>query len=580
MQRHTSTEHTIPSSPRSFRLSRLLLAFMAATILLALLIGLSTYRNISRARDLMEQFLLSKGETVIRSIEAGSRTTTLHHTGGGNPLHTLITESIRASGIAFIRIVNRDNRILDQTEPAPAAALSPRTIERIVATGLPVTEMNHDLGIFTVSTLFHPGKHFANAPLVDGHRLPWEKTPGDAGGTIISVGLMAAEFDAARRQDIQHAVLMGGILFLVGSAGIYFLFLYQQMRVAKSTLADMKLYTDNVIESIPAGLITLDARQRVVSCNRKAEEILQRSSEDIHGRRIGEALPGCPLDWAEICGSDLGRAAEWVTDDGRQVPIQINGSALINEEGEAIGTVLIVRDMTAIREMEHQLERSRRMAALGRMAAGIAHEIRNPLGTLRGFAHYFGSQAGASAESKGYAELMVSEVDRLNRNISGLLQFARPREPQFVPVQLDGLIAKTVALMEGDFANHGLNFHWQCNTGIELEADPDLLLQVLMNLLQNSIHATPAGGEVSLTAAEEDRQVRIAVADTGCGMNEQEREKMFDPFFTTRKTGTGLGLAVSHRIVEQHQGVFEVDTAPGRGTTVILVVAKKRGGGS
>ena len=102
------------------------------------------------------------------------------------------------------------------------------------------------------------------------------------------------------------------------------------------------------------------------------------------------------------------------------------------------------------------------------MAAGIAHEIRNPLGTLRGFAQYFGNQASADDESRSYADLMVSEVDRLNRNISGLLQFARPREPQFAQVFLDELITKIVALMEGDFADHALNFHWQCNTGITL----------------------------------------------------------------------------------------------------------------
>ncbi len=230
--------------------------------------------------------------------------------------------------------------------------------------------------------------------------------------------------------------------------------------------------------------------------------------------------------------------------------------------------------MSLIRDMELQLERSRRMAALGKMAAGIAHEIRNPLGTLRGFAHYFGKQAGAAEDQKRYAELMESEIDRLNRNISGLLQFARPREPNMVRVDLDKLFAKIVALMERDISEKNLNLHYQCNTDIQLESDQDMLVQVMMNLLKNSISATPPGGEISLSALEETRHVRIAVSDNGVGMTEEEREQMFDPFFTTRNAGTGLGLAVSHQFVEQLNGAFEVKTVPGKGTSVTIVLPK------
>ena len=169
---------------------------------------------------------------------------------------------------------------------------------------------------------------------------------------------------------------------------------------------------------------------------------------------------------------------------------------------------------------------------------------------------------------------MTSEVDRLNRNVSGLLQFARPREPQLVNTNLDTLISRTVVLMENDFSRQALNFHWQCNTDIVVSVDPDLVLQVLMNLLKNSVHATSTGGEVSISTSEDEHHVRIAVSDNGKGMTEQEREKMFDPFFTTRKTGTGLGLAVSHQIIEQHGGTLEVKTAEGEGTTVTIILPK------
>jgi len=339
----------------------------------------------------------------------------------------------------------------------------------------------------------------------------------------------------------------------------------------------MKLYTSNVVDSIPVGLITLDDQERIVSYNRRMEEIVGRSLSKSKGKKFTAAFPCFQVNYRDISARAYEESTELPAEEGRKIPIKIGGSSIVNNDGEDIGTVLIIRDMTSIREMEQQLERSRRMAALGKMAAGIAHEIRNPLGTLRGFAHYFGKQPGATKESRGYADLMVSEVDRLNRNISGLLQFARPREPQLEPVDLNQLITKTVALMEGDFVDHELNFHWRCNTGIILQADPDLLLQVLMNLLKNSFNATPSGGEVSLTVLEDGHFIRINVSDTGIGMTEQEREKMFDPFFTTRKTGTGLGLAVSHQIAEQHHGVFEVDTASGEGTCVTIILHENKG---
>lgn len=572
--RHVS-KPSILSSQLPFKASRAALALILATVFLATLLTFSTLQNVNRAQDLMERFLLQKGETIIRAVEAAMRTSMVHHMGGGDPLHTLIIESSRENDIVFILIMNRDGDVLNQTDNSLEVTFTPTEKTLILDSGLSITHIEKETGIFIISKRFRYQTYPSVMSMMDERRYRLPNGKQDPADGIISIGLFTEEFDRARKQDVQHAVFMGAVLFLVGSAGLYFLFLYQGMRVAKTTLANMELYTENVIESIPVGLVTLDAEDKVVSCNRKTEEIMGRSLEATKGKKINDAFPGCRIDCFDIRKAILDHSAECTTEDGRDVPVKIGGSSLVNNDGDIIGTVLIIRDMSVIRDMEQQLERSRRMAALGKMAAGIAHEIRNPLGTLRGFAHYFGSQAGADEESKSYADLMVSEVDRLNRNISGLLQFARPRELQLVSVNLDELISKIVALMEGDFVDHALNFHWQCNTGITFEADSDMLLQVLMNLLKNSIYSTAPGGEVSLTGSEDEHHVRITVSDNGSGMTKQEREKMFDPFFTTRKTGTGLGLAVSHQIIEQHRGVFEVETVSGEGTSVTVVLPTK-----
>jgi len=523
---------------------------------------------------MMERFLKQNGETIINAIEAAMRTSMMHHMGESGALSTLLFESSRANDIVFIIITDKHGNVISQTENAPPADNFARDRNELTGAEMSVTFLEEQTGIFTITKQLSLQPHMRRMGMMK-NRINHAGSKHPLSDSIISLGLFTHEFDTARRQDVQHAIFMGAILFLVGSAGLYLLFLYQGMRVAKSTLANMKIYTENVIESIPVGLVTLDSRDRVVSCNRKMEELMGRSTHEIQGRMLHDAFPDCQLTVEEICNSILDYSAECVAGDGKKIPVKIGGSLLVNSEGESIGTVLVIRDMSLIRDMERQLERSRRMAALGTMAAGIAHEIRNPLGTLKGFAHYFGNKPGAGEQSRNYAKLMVSEIDRLNRNISGLLQFARPREPNIVTVSLDDLIGKVVAMMEQDFFEKALIFHYQCNTAITVNTDPDMLTQVLLNLLKNSIAATSEGGEVSLAASSDSTQIRLTVSDSGRGMSQQESEKMFDPFFTTRKAGTGLGLAISHQIVEQLGGTFEVVTAPDAGTTITIVLPPK-----
>ncbi len=573
MQVITSSELRLPRSSTTFRTSRVAFGLILATLALASLLAYSTFENISRAQSVMEGFLRDKGETIIRSLEAGSRIYRMHPTGEDNPLHAFIMENGKAEGIVFIRLSGLDGAILYQTGDSSAVP-KPEEHSHLMSLLHSHAQNSSESGLYVMTRAIQLGPSVSVMPMVQAPAPDLKAADPATGEALISIGLSTRQFEAARRQDQHHTLFMAALLSLVGSAGIYFIFLYHRMWLTKASLADMKLYADSVFASIPVGLVTLDRENRVVSCNRKSEEILGRSSDSLCGAGLDEMFPVDGPKFAELCDDGLDHDAQCVGADGGSVPVAINGSNLVNHDGERIGKVLIIKDLRAIREMEMQLERSRRMAALGRMAAGIAHEIRNPLGTLRGFAHFFGRQPGACEEAKGYAALMVSEVDRLNNTISGLLQFARPREPQMQPVKLDELLAKTATLMASDLAGRGLRFQCRTDTGITCSGDPDLLLQVLMNLVKNSISATAEGGEISLTAQDDGRTVRITVADSGQGMNEQERERMFDPFFTTKNTGTGLGLTVSHRIIEQHKGLFEIRSAPGAGTAITLILPK------
>ena len=165
---------------------------------------------------------------------------------------------------------------------------------------------------------------------------------------------------------------------------------------------------------------------------------------------------------------------------------------------------------------------------------------------------------------------MTGEIDRLNKTVSGLLQFSRPRDLLLQQVDIAELLNKSTSLMQADIASKGITFSLQTDPDMKITADQDLMLQVFMNLLKNSINASPVGGEIILSASTEEPYHKISIIDSGCGMSEEVREKMFDPFFTTNRTGTGLGLTVSHQIIDQHSGTFEVSSRQGQGTTISI----------
>ncbi len=570
---------TLPDKS-TFRFSKPILVILLITLGLAALLAVNTMRNLSREQKIMERFLLDEGLTLIRSFEAGARTTMMHEMMGGDlPIHTLIRETAKAERIAYILITAEDGTVIasggEHTVTADMDLLS-----QVFAGREPVTILRDKDGehpVFEVVAIFQslPSLQPQMMRRMGNHRRNNKSALTELlekGEAVIHLGLRTDEFVTAQKQDLLHSLFMGGMLIFMGSGGLYFLFLYQGMLVTRMTLANMKLYTRNIIESMPDGLITLDSKGCVASCNPRAHEFTGVDMNAKKEKKPEDLFAGWPLHSLAIDAGIASFSHTFVHPDGNEIPVEISASPLLDEKGSKTGAVLLLRDLREIRSMEKQLARSKHLASLGRMAAGIAHEIRTPLGTLRGFAQYFGSKA-EDAASKEYSALMVGEVDRLNAIISSLLQFSRPREPDFAPVDISGLLAKAGKLLEYDFVKSELTLHLENNCPGTMEADADLLLQVLLNLLSNAINASKKNGSVTLSCeyTPEKDSISITVSDTGVGMNREEREKMFDPFFTTRKGGTGLGLAVSHQIVEQHNGSFDIRSRPGKGTEITIV---------
>lgn len=345
------------------------------------------------------------------------------------------------------------------------------------------------------------------------------------------------------------------------------------------------------VESLLSGLVTTDREGRITSLNPEAERISGGRAEEFLGRSVEEILPGVG---ALVRGSD-GAAARprarmpYRNRRGEALHLGLAASVLREADGAPAGHVIIFQDLTAVVEMEQQLRRSERLAAVGQLAAAIAHEVRNPLAAMSGSIQLLAAglpQQGNEGEAGRLMEIVLRETDRLNRLITDFLQYARPSPARREAVDLGAIVTETAEMLsQGE--GKGLTLEVVVPPGLSVLADPAQLKQLFWNLLLNAAQAMLDGGRLRVGATRRPRPtaqdelgpirtvqegeippgVEISISDTGVGIAPDVLDHIFDPFFTTKQAGTGLGLATVHRIVDSNGGCLWVESAPGQGTT-------------
>lgn len=401
-----------------------------------------------------------------------------------------------------------------------------------------------------------------------------------AGGLIVIVGLDMASFEsaliAAERNTLFTALLVG----LLGLGGFLSLFWAQSYKMSRRMLLDTRAFADEVIGSLPLGLVILDADGTVAEVNAVAETLLGCPKAALIGKKTAQ-LPGSY--WADMeQRARLGRAvleeehalAREAEESGEPVPVSVSASAIINEEGEVLGTLYLLRDLREVKRLQAELRRSERMSTLGNMAARVAHEIRNPLSSIKGFATYLGARRDNPQDQEA-ARTMIGEVDRLNRVVSELLDFARPSNLTIAPVPVGELLERAVRLARMDAEARGVSLRIESgdpqSASVQVAVDAERITQALLNLLLNAVQATDRGGGVTLAALPPERGASVVrIIDTGKGMTPEILAQVFSPYFTTRATGTGLGLSIVSKIIEDHHGIISMTSSPGEGTVVTL----------
>ena len=333
----------------------------------------------------------------------------------------------------------------------------------------------------------------------------------------------------------------------------------RELEARNQELALTSDYLNSIMESMSDGVIAVDNADRITTFNGAAGRVLGYSAADLLGARFPDAFG------REFGGRHNAPFCELRAQDGHSVHVLERDSPLCDRSGKRIGVVKVFQDQTEIETLRMKIRQQDRLAAVGEMAATVAHEIRNPLGGIRGFAALLARDLDTEDPRRRLVAKIEVGAKELERVVSELLEYTRPIQLRPRPVSCAALIDAALGYVEtGDRPVAIVN---GIEKSLHVHVDVDKMRQVFLNILLNAIQSIDGAGEIRISARAQERSVWVAIADTGCGMTPAQQEQVFSPFFTTKEKGTGLGLAVASKIVEAHGGAIEVESEPGNGST-------------
>jgi two-component system, NtrC family, sensor histidine kinase HydH len=583
--------------------------FAAACALLALIIGAFAVNNFQREKKLMTEALLQKGITIIRFVVSNSRGSLR---GEIKDIHVAMwrwTDHVQQAidytlgqpGVTFLGLLDAEGLIL--------ASSNKDTIGTSVgsSTRLFVESLEEDRNVdgkfrfskdhsdtsttFQVAAVFSPFGIKVYSPTPGGLRFDttllerfiqrhpeyqkWREQIESLSKKkfIILVELDLAQFHMAVKRQLLQIIFLSFVLLLVGIGGWLSLLTLQGLKGSQSHLRRIRAFTDILISSLPVGLIATDNLGNIRIYNQSAEEIVGVIEGKAVGRAPEEVLPAPladTLQHSQSNGNTVQQMEILLTDGtNRRRSLLLTGLSVVDSEDRFAGKMLLIQDLSQVKELEEALRRNEKLAALGKMAAGVAHELRNPLSSIKGLAVLLQSRFKENSSDQETAKTLVEEVERLNRSIGELLDYARPHKLQTMRISLVPVLQKAMSLIQMDAKALGITLETDFTENLPLvEADQDKLNQVFLNLFLNSIQAMEDGGVLRVATSVENDSVICTIEDTGCGIDNTYASRVFDPYFTTKNDGTGLGLAMSAKIMEEHGGTIEFESEAGKGTTV------------
>ena len=556
---------------------------LSIILLLSLILASLSRQALEREKQLLLELKERQARTMVRSIASASRISAMMGERG-QQLNRFITDTAQTEDVIFIAVYDSLGQLLAaspgfESEGQRLSVQEMRQRLKDLDYASSVEQYQSLDSVFLFIGKYYPldsawiHLRMLEIPSIPG-LMDETEPPAEDTANYVLIAMGTGDLDGAVAKGMRQALLNGFLILLLGTIGFYFLILVQGYYSTRRALADFRQYTLDVIEGMAEGFINVDSGGILRSINPEAEAVLGVRARDYLGK-----------NWRELFSQEeWGQITELLENNTSFYDIEVSPgtsdrsylrASMIPvralEGAGADGMVLFLRDMGEVKGLQAEVRRTERLAALGRLVAGMAHEIRNPLNSISGYSqHLKGKFASDTSEGKGL-DVIVKEVDRLNRVITELLDFSRPRDPELETLDLGDVVRSTLALIAREAASQGVTVVEELpNTQVLVMGHADTLKQLLLNLSLNALQAMPEGGVLNLQADVYGKRPFLKVSDTGPGISSEKQESIFEPFYTTRESGTGLGLAIVHRIVLDHGAEIRVESSPGSGATFIV----------
>ena len=390
----------------------------------------------------------------------------------------------------------------------------------------------------------------------------------------------ATAWSAARLRYNLSITIAGfyGVAFMVSYLSEKLRAAREELEVRQRALSRLQNLYGNVIATMSSGLLTTDASQRVTFVNRAGGDLLALEPSAAPGKTLAELGFLIPDDWDAIRARARGRETfRGEVETERRGTRRVLGYSLrVLRDGDSEGTLILFQDLTEMKKLERRARFNEQLAAVGELAGGIAHEIRNPLASISGSVQVLSNELSVGSAERRLMEIIVSESNRLSKILEEFLRFVRPQERREAEFDVATTVQEVMDLfrLSDEISDaHRIEVDVQPRSSV-LSGDPDQVRQIVYNVAKNAVRAMAAGGTLTVVGREEDAWYSIRFIDTGRGMSEEELSRLFTPFSTAFDGGTGLGMAIVRRIVEDHGGAIDAESRPGEGTTVTVLLPR------